>query len=815
MTAKIKTTSKLLAWLMIFQMLLLGTGVSEDKGTLPLPSSGNVTLTLAEYDRLVDLAAKNVKKHETPPVAYTIKHAELKLRAGNDAVLGTVLEEGEVFGKSAAKVPLASGLTILNARQLGHTLPLFEEGSMATAVLPGGQEFAVTLDTGLPLNIEVGRASFQLPVPAAGSVRLSLMIPGDHADVRISPGLITSRTSENGQTTIEATLAPGQQTNVWWTTREVVEPVVPKEVRFLSDVKTLISVGEDSVRLAVLADVTVIQGQPSEFRLTVPKDYEITDVSGATVESSELDGPELTVKLSASAPRSHQFLISMEKQLSGAVKIESPFVSFQNTQRETGEVLVESAAAMELTAREGGGLKRMDLKEANPYLRSLSRFPLQAAFRFHRQPNESPKLALDWVRFPDSVVLAAVAERAVVTTMVTSEGRSLTEVKLTVKNQAQPFLKVDLPQGASILSAEVAGEKVKPVQGTDGARVPLLRAGFRPTDAYEVSFVFLHSGAPFAKKGGSELSLPPMDVPISVLEWEVYLPEQYKVKDFGGDAISARYFSDFGPDTRELEARDRNAFSGATLQSFAGIAENEGLDRLTLFPPGIVNSTTKSGTNSFSNTNGSVGFARGGPANLALLPGHVGGTVVDPQGAVISGAKVTITSMDTGTVRTGTTDSSGNWAVAGVPAGQLKIEVSAQGFKSAVMRGAYTNPSSPADFGTVKLSVGEASTTIEVTAAAPLIETTQAQVSDAFNPSKPAGNSGGGSYSYNGRGDKDKNKKQQVQQEASANVFNLQKKVAGVLPVRVDVPRAGSSYRFARALVLDEETRVTFSYRTK
>src|SRR5438445_12197180 len=45
-------------------------------------------------------------------------------------------------------------------------------------------------------------------------------------------------------------------------------------------------------------------------------------------------------------------------------------------------------------------------------------------------------------------------------------------------------------------------------------------------------------GAPFAKKGGSELSLPKMDVPISVLNWEVFLPEQYKVKDFGGDAIA-------------------------------------------------------------------------------------------------------------------------------------------------------------------------------------------------------------------------------------------------------------------------------------
>jgi hypothetical protein len=63
--------------------------------------------------------------------------------------------------------------------------------------------------------------------------------------------------------------------------------------------------------------------------------------------------------------------------------------------------------------------------------------------------------------------------------------------------------------------------------------------------------------------------------------------------------------------------------------------------------------------------------------------------------------------------------------------------------------------------------------------------------------------------------EKDWLRRDQLQQNASANVFNLQKKVAGVLPVRVEVPRAGSSYRFARALVLDEETKVTFSYKTK
>ena len=51
--------------------------------------------------------------------------------------------------------------------------------------------------------------------------------------------------------------------------------------------------------------------------------------------------------------------------------------------------------------------------------------------------------------------------------------------------------------------------------------------------------------------------------------------------------------------------------------------------------------------------------------------------------------------------------------------------------------------------------------------------------------------------------------------EASLNVVNLQRRVAGVLPIRVDVSHAGNSYSFVRLLVLDEETKVSFRYKSK
>jgi hypothetical protein len=83
--------------------------------------------------------------------------------------------------------------------------------------------------------------------------------------------------------------------------------------------------------------------------------------------------------------------------------------------------------------------------------------------------------------FADAAVLAAVAERAVATTLVTAEGRALTEITLWIRNRAQSYMKVALPPGASIVSVEVGGSPAEPVEGADGSRVPLLRPGSAPT----------------------------------------------------------------------------------------------------------------------------------------------------------------------------------------------------------------------------------------------------------------------------------------------------------------------------------------------
>jgi hypothetical protein len=705
---------------------------------VPLPATGNVTLPIEEFNRLMERATQPAPVPDPPPVPHVIRTANANLKVAGELVSGNIVLEGEVYEKGARRVPLIAGIAVLDAKQKSGELPLELVNGAHTAVLPGAASFEVTLETMLPLTIEPGRASFQFPAPAAGAVRLALTVPGEQTLVNLSGGLIVNRSSRGGQTTIEATLPPGETVTFSWASRLTpasAPPAAPKEIRFLADVKTLVSVSDAEIALAALAEVSVVQGDPAQFELHAPEGYELTGASGPTLLSSDVQGKRLVLNVADPSARSHQFLITLAKS-GTATKAEIPLLGFAGAQRETGEVLIEGVGAMELSAAERGGLRRMDFKETDPSLRALARSTLHAAFRYQKRPSEAPAVApavtLAWTRFPDGKVLSAVAQEAIVTTLVTSEGRSLTEVKLLLKNQAQPFMKVALPAGATILSAEVAGEKVKPVLAPDGNRVPLLRAGLRTSDAYTASFVFVHAGAPFAKKGGAELSLPKMDLPIERMEWEVFLPQQYKVADFGGDALEMRFLPVAGDDLGEE------------------------------FP-----------------------VRAGGP---------VSGTVRDETGAVIPRAIVMIRHIATNTSKSTAADMNGSWRIEGIPSGAIQIVASSPGFRASVAD--EVQDQSRGTQRDMTLSLGAIGQTVTVEARVMPVEPMNAQVSGAV-----------------------RNKKREAAEpkdsDASANVADLQRRVAGVLPIAVKVPHAGNSYRFVRPLVVDEETTLTFRYRSK
>jgi len=269
----------------LLALLVLSAAVVTPQA--PVPGPGNVSLPLDEYNRLVELGSRPAVEPNTPPLRHVVKSTEMSFEVKGESITGAVLMEGEILATGTQRVPLVSGMIVRNAQQNGSELPLQQDGGGHFTWLAGPGPFAVTLDTAVPLKLETGRASFELQVPVSGATRLTLTIPGTQTLVNLSPGLITSKTWNAGATTIEATLVPGEKATVWWAARlnPSATPDVPKETRFLSDLKTLVTVGEAELTIAALAEVTVVQGEPAEFRVRIPDGYELTGATGPSLST--------------------------------------------------------------------------------------------------------------------------------------------------------------------------------------------------------------------------------------------------------------------------------------------------------------------------------------------------------------------------------------------------------------------------------------------------------------------------------------------------------------------------------------------------
>jgi hypothetical protein len=106
--------------------------------------------------------------------------------------------------------------------------------------------------------------------------------------------------------------------------------------------------------------------------------------------------------------------------------------------------------------------------------------------------------------------------------------------------------------------------------------------------------------------------------------------------------------------------------------------------------------------------------------------GSIVGTVTDPTGAVIPNATVTVTNVQTGLKFSAQSNESGEFRVSAVPRGDYKADVEAQGFQS--QNTDFTVTVASTQTLQFKLAPGTVDTTVTVTNAAPLVNTSNATI---------------------------------------------------------------------------------------
>jgi hypothetical protein len=115
------------------------------------------------------------------------------------------------------------------------------------------------------------------------------------------------------------------------------------------------------------------------------------------------------------------------------------------------------------------------------------------------------------------------------------------------------------------------------------------------------------------------------------------------------------------------------------------------------------------------------------PLRAQVAGATLSGTITDAQGGAVVGAKVSARNGATGLTTDTTTNSSGIYSIVNLLPANYDVSVSAMGFSTAVSKVTLTVGATQEM--NVSLTVGQVSQTVEVTGAAPIVETTNATLS--------------------------------------------------------------------------------------
>jgi hypothetical protein len=132
-----------------------------------------------------------------------------------------------------------------------------------------------------------------------------------------------------------------------------------------------------------------------------------------------------------------------------------------------------------------------------------------------------------------------------------------------------------------------------------------------------------------------------------------------------------------------------------------------------------------------------VGALTFSPGAWAQFTSTLEGTVTDPSGAVVPKAAVKAKDVSTGIERSVETSDAGSYRISSLPAGNFLVTITAAGFKTTVQQDVNLEVRQIKTLN-VTLELGAETTEVEVTSAAPAIDTAQASVSGQINQKRVA-----------------------------------------------------------------------------
>lgn len=452
----------------------------------------------------------------------------------------------EVFSKGQVKIPIVrkDNVGLIEVSVNRGTAFVIAEGNKYTLVVDRPGKYRLDLEYLIKIQRERegGPGQFIVETMPAPISEFEFTIAEPKTDVFIEPSIKVETKEEGGKTVAWAIMPMTNSILVRWTKaleKEVITHV-KLEPKVYSTVYTFASVGEGLLHCNSIVNYSILQSEIPGVRISLPEDVSVLEVRTPDLRDWKVTKKEgqqiLEVYFKYGVKGNYNLDFSYERNIGeGSVVAQVPLVKPLDVERSKGFIGIASISNVEVAVSKSERATAIDVKELPPFIWDRSASPILLAFKYL---NDEYDIQLEVTKHEEIPVLIAAIDAANYVTLRTDEGKALTKVVYQVRNNVKQFLKLTLPEGASLWSSSVSGVPVKPAKDKEGhILIPLEKSQLRGEALTQipVEVVYLEKGGRMGFAGGLKLDLPKTDIPTNELYWSIFLPKDYTYYAFGGD----------------------------------------------------------------------------------------------------------------------------------------------------------------------------------------------------------------------------------------------------------------------------------------
>lgn len=491
-----------------------------------------VTIPLEQLERARrELAELTAQRESAEPVAQVAVGETIYRGAsdGRNLRLTLTLRAQLARGKQFKDVPvIGTDAVVVSAKLKGQPIALAIEGGywVWKTRESGPVELAVELivpPRGPRGSIEYGFRVVESPV-----TELIGFFPTPDLEPAVTGAVKNEVNEVRGGTELRAVLTPTRELHILGF-HDVRSGDSDRRAKLYGETHNLISLADGSIELFSVISLAILYAPEKRFRIELPQGYDLVSADGKgafqyTVETNN----EKTILIGETAfGIEHRYEISLrlKRALTAAEsKVSLPVPKLLDVERDAGFVALEVPGKMSIAGVEGKGLLGIDVRELPSAILESSVTPIVRAFRYSGERGEA---SIAIARHPEKSLAPGGVDVLRATSVLTADGRVMTDLTFTLRNNLQQYLALELAPGEEVRSAVLDGDPIKPSRDEKGrVLVPLKRSKHDggTLKPFRVQLVYESGVDRLGWFGRRELILPKVEAPIASLNWSVLVP---------------------------------------------------------------------------------------------------------------------------------------------------------------------------------------------------------------------------------------------------------------------------------------------------